>query len=168
MKKKRMFLIVLIGVTVIAGIFYVGMKPKNNTKKTGNSSTISSSTSVRLSTTTAPTSTSTTTTESRVPIPEVKEARKMITEAGYDSTVYSDEEAVSILQKAQEENLSVKEYLEKNHKAEPNEEEMEKARKDLQKAGIDVDKMTAYDISELIKEAKKQEKTVVEVAKNNK
>lgn len=99
---------------------------------------------------------------------ELKKYREEIEKTGFDSTLFSDQEIQTMYSEMDESGQSISEYLKDKTEKTIDESEIEKARKELKDAGIDLDKFHNNEIIDFVKQAKKENKSVVEVLKENK
>jgi hypothetical protein len=98
---------------------------------------------------------------------ELTNYREQIEKAGYDSTLFNDQEIQKMADELSESHQSVSDYLKNQTDKKTDDNEIKQARKELLNAGIDADKMHDNEIIALLKKAKKENKTIVEIAKNN-
>lgn len=96
---------------------------------------------------------------------ELEKYRSEIEQAGFDSTQFTDQEVQTMVEKIKKSGQSLKDYLKELDIETIDDDEIEAARESLRAAGIDPDKMHNNEIVELLKQAKKEKKSVVEIAK---
>lgn len=170
--KKRQLLILPILIFLALGLFFL---VKNNDKKkveSQSSETSSFQTAEPLEQSVIEHSSATEVSYSyekdALSTEELKKYREEIETAGFDSTLFSDQEIQAMLLKIDKSGQSVSDYLKDNHEQVVEESEIEKARKELKAADIDSDKFHNNEIVEFIKQAKKEKKSIVKVVKENK
>lgn len=98
-------------------------------------------------------------------IEEIKKYREAIEQAGFDSTLYTDQEIQKMLTAIEKTGQSIAEYLKEQPDKSINDAEIEAAREELKSANIDPNKMHNNEIVELVRQAKKENKSVVAVFK---
>lgn len=95
---------------------------------------------------------------------ELKKYREDIEQAGFDSTLFTDQEIQTMALEIKD-GQSISEYLKAQPDKQIDEAEIEQARNELKDANIDVNKMHNNEIVDIVKKAKEEKKSVVEVAK---
>lgn len=98
-------------------------------------------------------------------VEELKKYREEIEQAGFDSTLFTDQEIQTMQSKIKKSGQSVSDYLKDQPDKRIDEAEIDKAREALKAAKIDPDKMHNNEIVDLVKQAKKEKKSVVEIVK---
>lgn len=96
---------------------------------------------------------------------EIKKYREEIEQVGFDSTLFTDQEIQTMQEKIKKSNQSISEYIKDQPDKIIDEAEIDKAREELKAANFDLDKMYNNEIVDLVKQAKKENKSVVELAK---
>ncbi|MGM0218193.1 hypothetical protein [Enterococcus sp. AZ126] len=101
-------------------------------------------------------------------IEELKNYREKIEKAGFDSTLFSDQEIQIMDLELDKNDQSISDYLKNKPEKIFDESEIEKVRKELEAADIDPNKFHNNEIVDFIKQAKKEKKTIVDVVKEYK
>ncbi|WP_086313927.1 hypothetical protein A5821_001476 [Enterococcus sp. 7F3_DIV0205] len=169
MKNKKLLFLFCLVILVIAVVVFVRMNDKKSTKNQEVETNSSQSTDVfdksNVINYSSETEVSYSYEEVTLSMEEIGKYREEIEQAGFDSTLFTDQEIQVMQSKIKKNGQSISQYLKDQPDKSIDETEIDKARDELKAANIDPDKMHNNEIVELIKEAKKEKKSVVEVAK---
>lgn len=168
--KNKKFLFLLCIVILILGVFiFINLNAKKNA---GNRSVQTSTTQIedktdssKLTENTSETEVSYSYEKVNLSVEELKKYREDIELAGFDSTLFTDQEIQTMALELSKNGQSISDYLKNQPDKQIDEAEIEKARNELKAANIDVNKMHNNEIVDIVKKAKEEKKSVVEVAK---
>ncbi|PZL71979.1 hypothetical protein CI088_11430 [Enterococcus plantarum] len=169
MKNKRLMFLFCIIILIIGIIIFVKINDKKSTKnqdlETSTSSSANNFDKSKVIDYSSETEVSYSYEEVTLSVEELMKYREEIEQAGFDSTLFTDQEIQTMRSAIKKNGQSISQYLKDQPDKSIDEAEIDKAREELKAANIDPDKMHNNEIIDLIKQAKKEKKSVVEIAK---
>jgi hypothetical protein len=171
MKNKKLFVLFSVIIFAVGIVMFINMNDKNEeTKKVYNTGSSQSQSVDAFSKSSVIDHTDVTETSYSyeavtMSMDELATYREKIEQAGVDSTLFTDQDIQAMAAEIEKSGQSLSDYLKKQDIEKIDDAEIENARKALRAADINPDKMHNNEIIELIKQAKKEKKSVVEVAK---
>lgn len=169
MKNKKLLFLFGVIILVIAIVVFIKMNDKKETKnqdiQTSSSQSKESLDKSKVIDYSTETDVSYSYAEVTLSVEEIKKYREEIERAGFDSTLFTDQEIQTMQSKIKQSGQTITQYLKEQPDKSIDEAEIDKAREALKAANIDPNKMHNNEIVDLVKQAKKENKSVVEVAK---
>lgn len=169
MKKKQFLILTAVLILVFGGFLLIKLNDKKNTDNQElkvNSARIKGEQNQSVIDYSSETEMSFSYEEVVLDNEELKKYREEIETAGFDSTLFSDQEIQKMAIEIEKNSQTVSEYLKNKTDKIIDKAEIEKARKELQEANIDPNKFHNNEIIDLIKQSKKEKKSVVDLAKS--
>ncbi|MBO0473570.1 hypothetical protein IGL98_002629 [Enterococcus sp. DIV0840] len=169
MKNKRLMFLFCIIILIIGIVVFIRVNDKKSTKnqnlETSTSRSADNFDKSKVIDYSSETEVSYSYEEVTLSMEEIKKYREEIEQAGFDSTLFTDQEIQTMQSKIKKNGQSVSDYLKDQPDKRIDETEIEKAREALKAANIDPDKMHNNEIVDIVKQAKKEKKSVVDIAK---
>ncbi|GGC99258.1 hypothetical protein [Enterococcus wangshanyuanii] len=169
MKNKKVLFLISALILLVGIIFVIQLNNKNDTETKASTTKSTETTDVYSKSSVIDHSDETDISYSyekvTMSMEELGKYRSEIEQAGFDSTQFTDQDVQTMAEKIKKSGQSLKDYLKDLDIEKIDDDEIENARESLRDAGIDPDKMHNNEIVELLKQAKKEKKSVVDVAK---
>ncbi|EOI02989.1 hypothetical protein UAY_00734 [Enterococcus moraviensis ATCC BAA-383] len=172
MKSKKLLFLFCIVILIVGIVVFIRMDDKKTTKnqdlETSSSQSSDNFDKSKVIDYSNETEVSFSYEEVTIPMEEIEKYREEIEKAGFDSTLFTDQEIQTMQAKIKKSGQTISQYINSLPDKVIDEKEIEKAREELRAANIDPDKIYNNELVDMIKQTKKENKSIVDIAKENK